>query len=689
MSLLLVSLALAVPGTEIALVLDNSCSMIAESMDETGKRYPANDPERAAVLGTLIVQGLVQGSQDRLTVVAFGEKANLPPQVVSDPAAIRELVPAGGTFFRPALTEARRRLDTSDRDGRLLLFFTDGAPSDDPPPSPEELRELSGIDAHAEYDSFVLGLYGSEDARAVGAPYLQTMGRTTDDVVFMKDPAQVVPAFTRGYARALGSRPEVGTMRAGETRSFAVPKYVVEMLAVTASSRPGDAYAAEMGGPSGSVAARAKGDNGCSTLRIAGAPRLCSPPRRHYAVFRADNDPGVASTWTLSIPSAPGEVEFGVIYRYDLEPALDVASTVKVGDTVRVEASLLSRGAPFDDPQFFAADGFAVNLEVDGHRQAMTHAGGGKFVAEWSPDTPHDKDHPAALTVNFHNTWLDLSARRAVVVDGFLDLSLRLAPSPLDLGSWRGGRGSTQRCGVLDLAGSQNAERVRLACTVDGVPPGYALSCEPVPGSEARLGASLGQPMAWQVCLSTPSCCDAAASPAGGETRVTLQGAHAHYAPGAVVVPLRFEVEATGFLRCFWPLLAVLGAVVTTLWVIIGVVRPYSFSTMAAVRIAEKESNLGRASALALRERPGGKRGFYRNAKVCISAGGDFGRTPRLAVVVVEAAPGGTTVFRRADGLEKKNRSSGKWERVDASELALGYVPGMVYRAGSLHLKFD
>ena len=319
----------------------------------------------------------------------------------------------------------------------------------------------------------------------------------------------------------------------------------------------------------------------------------------------------------------------------------------------------------------------------------MVNKGAGKFSADWSPDTPHDAAHPASLSVTFHNTWLDLSARAPVAVEGFLDLVLHPTPNPIDLGAWEGERGAVERCGQIDLAGSTNAERVRLQCVVAGGPPGYSLLCGPVPGSEARLGSALGQPMQWQVCVRAPACCDAAASPGTVDTVVTLAGENAHYASGAVGIPVHFAVSQTGFLRCFWPLLAIGAAVVTFLWVAVGILRPHGFGPNAALRLASNEASLKRASAQMLREQPGGRRGFYRSARTCIDGAGNCVRSPRRPTVVVEAGPGGTTRFARADGLEKKDRSSGKWQKVEAGELALGYVPGVVYRSGTLHLKFE
>jgi hypothetical protein len=89
-----------------------------------------------------------------------------------------------------------------------------------------------------------------------------------------------------------------------------------------------------------------------------------------------------------------------------------------------------------------------------------------------------------------------------------------------------------------------------------------------------------------------------------------------------------------------------------------------------------------------LRELPGGRRGFYRSARMCLTAGGDFTRSPRAAVVAVEAGPGGSTRFLTAAGLERKSQRGGKWEPVPQEELAAGFIPNMLYRVGNLYLQW-
>src|SRR5690606_11771155 len=109
---------------------DNSCSMAFPATDGRGNTYPPNDPERAAVLGALVVEGLVRGSNDRLSVIAFPDQRGGQPRVVTDAQGIRALPYANHTLFVPPLRAARAHLDSSRRDDKLLLFFSDGVPED-------------------------------------------------------------------------------------------------------------------------------------------------------------------------------------------------------------------------------------------------------------------------------------------------------------------------------------------------------------------------------------------------------------------------------------------------------------------------------------------------------------------------------------------------------------------------------
>jgi hypothetical protein len=676
--------AMADPGTEIVLILDNSCSMVAGGkVVGTGQRLPPNDPERAAVLGTLLVEGLARGSEDQLTVIGFGDNRGAAPRVVQGGDAIRELPYGGGTWFDPALRAARTTLDGSARDRRLLILFTDGTPSD--LDSPQDALKLIG-----PHQRLALGLYGSDDSAQMGQRFLSEVVALPADLTMLDarrpDVVQrTVEAFTSSYARLLGSRPETGILNPGGAHTFEVGRYVTEVLIATASVAPGGAYTAKLVGPGGDVPARAVGDNGCPRSVAPGDARtVCDPPRRHYTTFRGANDPYAASQWTLSVPGAPGDVQYGVILRYDLVAELTLPPTARVGDAVPIEGRLLFRGQVFQDDAFFTADAFKAALRVDGAEVPLEHVGAGRFQGVWRPEAPGPRDAALAFTT----TWMETVDQAPISVEGFLDLTLRPTPNPIELGAWRGERGSSRRCAEIDLSGSVNADRVAITCTPAGSSADATLTCGPVPGSEATVDGRPGQPLRWEVCVVAAPCCGALPAADDAAFTVTLQGAHAHYAPGAVTVPVRYAVQATGLWRCWWVEISLAIAALVGGWILWGLVSPHSFDPAASARLAGNEAALRRASALVLCEQPGGRRGFYRHARAGFNGEGTPVRDVGAAVLVIEAGPRGSMRFRKAVGLERMDRRTRKWGPVPPEDLALGPETNTTYRLGGVWLRF-
>lgn len=690
------SLASALTKNEVVLVLDNSGSMGSHWEFIMGpgqaKMMKPSDPERGAILGALMLEALVRGSQDRLTVISFTKGEAFSPPLLKQADEIKALQYNTGTFYRRPLQEARRILDGSPKgDGRVLLFFTDGIPTDSGL-TPDELPKLIGLDADPELDSFALGLWSGETADPIDAEFqrrargfLGRMVRLPDDLEFIAGGRQVVPAFTRAYARALGSRAEIGRLKPGQTRTVDAGKYVVEVLVATAASDPGPDYSARLAGPRGDVPARA-GDNAC----VKGGG--CNAPRRHFEAFRAENDPNQASKWSLTLGSAPGDVEYGFILRYDFTMAVAVKPVCNVGDQVPIETRMFFQGKPFADEAFFQADGFEAYALVGPTRVPMQHKGGGVFAGTFVPSA-ETKGLTLPVRGVLRNTWLDLHSDASTRVEGMLDLVLRANPNPIDLGSWKGERGLTSRCTRVDLAGSVNADRLEVTCQVQSAStPGRQVegTCQPVAGSEPSLPSGMGRPLKWEVCAEAPRCPDDCVSdPSKPIMTVVFAGKDPRYAAGAIKVPVFYRVGGISWLACWWPLLAVIGGALFALWFIIGWVRPHNFEHGLSLRLAGSEAGLKRTSALVLREQPGGVRGFYRNARVCLNAAGDFVRSPRLGVIVIEAGPGGTTSFQKATGLERKDRRTNQWGPLPPEELPHGLAPGVTYRTGNLFFTVD
>lgn len=658
-----VSLALADPGADIVVVLDNSCSMSNSfpfSDGTTTEQVPAQDPERLAVLATLAVQALGTGN-DNVTVLSFGDSEKAAARTASSPADVREWRSANGTWFREPLKEATRLLEASRKASRFLLFLTDGVPSD--LASPDELRAVFDPTSHPTIDVLSVGLFRHPKIEVAGSRYLEAIVHdAATDFRKVTDPAEVVGAFTEGFARAIGSRPETGFLDAGDDHSFTVGRYVSEVIIITVSRSAEKAYQALLGGPSGAVKPVATGDNGCS---------WCTSPVRQYAVFKTPNDPDRTGTYTLELEAGKG-IEFGVILRYDLRAVADAPAQVESGTQITLRAHLDFKGQVFDDEEFFSNDDFRVAASVGGEEITLTHAGAGQFEATWVPTDPGPEPRTQLLEVTFTNSWIQQTAVAEVLVlpPPYL---LVLHPNRLDLdpipSSWE----RRSLCQDLDLGQSENIADKELSCDFANRPLGLDLSCERV------------DPMTLRVCAFTERwCCEKTA-----EAQVTVAGPGGSPPRTASVVPIGLHVDDPGFLRCHWlaislALSGVLGCVFAYGWI-----GPHSFDPDSTVATAGSEASLRRADQLVLQERPLGKRGWYRSAKLCLSIEGDALKSERGAAVVLEAGPKGTTRFKRAAGLETLERRTRSWRPLAEDELAAGFVPSLTYRVGDLYLRFD
>ncbi len=146
--------------------------------------------------------------------------------------------------------------------------------------------------------------------------------------------------------------------------------------------------------------------------------------------------------------------------------------------------------------------------------------------------------------------------------------------------------------------------------------------------------------------------------------------------------------EVLGELPWGWIAPVGLGSLALLLWIAAGFLRPRAFDPSASVRIAGSRRGLERAPDQRLVELPGGRPGFWRHARVGISADGSLVRGTRKAAVVLRAGPRGTTTFVRGAGLERFERRTRRWRTLTSEELVSGFESGRTYRAGDLHLKF-
>ena len=64
-------------------------------------------------------------------------------------------------------------------------------------------------------------------------------------------------------------------------------------------------------------------------------------------------------------------------------------------------------------------------------------------------------------------------------------------------------------------------------------------------------------------------------------------------------------------------------------------------------------------------------------------------KKPAQAMLIVEAGKNQSSIFKKAAGLEQRDRRTRKWELLTPEELQEGFVPGVLYRMGDLFIKFE
>lgn len=644
--------------TEWVLVLDNSTSMSDGSRmqmgDGTERRIGAQDPDRLSVIATLVFRAMM-GPTDKLTILTFDSSGPGKHVVVpSDPAAIRGLQFDQLTFMVGPLQAARAILDRSTAATKVLVLATDGAPTAEPPATepitPDQARALLGLDRDpAPFQLVSLALSNDPDTLAIQRQFLAPLGRLEP----IDTPAQLVTAFTSVFAESIRSRPDTGRLAPGERHTFTVGKYVTDVYVAVATERttgPIGATLTEDGAP---VAVTDEGDAGCARK-----------PCHAYQVFKARRDPSGSTTFELAVPRGGGAVAYGVILKYELGAEILSAPTrAKVGETIDVVARINWKGGTFNDPAFFGADGFAATLRLGDVEAPLTVKDDGTFAATL---TVGGAPGPARLEARFANRWITLVGERDLTVEEWVPLELKVAP--VDFGAWTGARGESRRCVDVDLAGSLNADKVPLEAIVAGLGGGYRLELpSPVTVTDGKVRA----------CLVAPGCCEAA--PAGAT--LTLRGADPHYHPGAVTVPLAYRVEPTPFLTCWWPYLAAAAGAIALTIIVVGFVRPRDFDKEEVLRLAKAEPALARASGRRLRDLPGGKRGFYRDARIALDGAGNAVRATAGAALILRAAKGDPVVTARG-GLEEKDPRTRKFVPIDPAKGPIYLRRGVIYRCG-------
>lgn len=650
-------------GTEWVLILDNSASMsggLKLTTNGVTTSIPATDPDRLSVVATLIFRAMLDKA-DHLTILTFdssgkGRYRELPAQ----PDAIRALSFDQSTPFTGPLRRAREILTTSTLPARVLLLVTDGGPSEDDMLDAAQARALLGVDRGTpSFAVHSLGLTGGNAAIAsIQRDFLGPLG----ELLRIDSAQELVKSFTKVFAAQIHSRPESGELASGGAFSFPVGRYVTSVLVNMASSGSSGPFEAQLLADGKPVPTTGEsGDNHCAT-----------PPCHTYQVMKAEHDPELAQRFTLLLARASGPVAYGVILRYDLAAELvQVPASAQVGEEIEVRARILWHGETFRDPAFFQADGFAATIELNGVTQPLQLRADGTFGGRVKATTAG----PQPLRAHFVNHWLSLAAAAELQVKDWLPLVLSARPDPLDFGSWRGEREGSQRCAELDLSGSRNANRVPLEVIASGLPDGVTL----VTPAPLKLDGDRAS-----VCLQVRGCCGDLQALTGA--RLSVRGRDPHYHPAAIAVGIAFAVKHTPWWTCWWRTIVAVGVSLWLAFVIWGFVRPYDFDTDATIHLAKNEAALARGSGRRLRDLPGGRRGFYRDARVRFDSSGNAASSHRGAILILRAA-GGEPLITAHTTIEQKSPRTRKWEALPVPIEPGTIRRGVAYRSGDFYFR--
>jgi hypothetical protein len=153
-------------------------------------------------------------------------------------------------------------------------------------------------------------------------------------------------------------------------------------------------------------------------------------------------------------------------------------------------------------------------------------------------------------------------------------------------------------------------------------------------------------------------------------------------------VPIRVEIVEDHWLRCWWPVIAIILLVLLVVFILYGILGPARFPRSLAV-ILSPEADLDEGYPFNIRSQKGARSGFYRDARIHITT--DFqlrrsatGALARLRAdrrgVYIQALPGTAVLYLDADN---------QWEPVSTErETRVRFSTLYKNAAGTLFFEF-
>jgi hypothetical protein len=273
-------------------------------------------------------------------------------------------------------------------------------------------------------------------------------------------------------------------------------------------------------------------------------------------------------------------------------------------------------------------------------------------------------------------------------------LKLQL-PALLDWGAVQAGTPFASACVTLDFSETVGAldHGWRIEVTgLEGCSARPVIAFRSASGGASRASLEGGVEVAQldpdrpvlDLCLETTGCAGEAGPP---DARLRVRPTTPVFADQVRDVQLRWTVTGVGFWACYGPWLGPLAALLAIAFIAYGFIRPHRLPPHAAVRVAGNVAALKRAQPIVLVDVPGSGAGWYRDARLSLTASGELSRRDADAAVSIRATATGVVLVARG-ALEAYDKRKSAWSPV---EDAARHTPSatVVYRVGAVHFQVE
>lgn len=370
----------------------------------------------------------------------------------------------------------------------------------------------------------------------------------------------------------------------------------------------------------------------------------------------------IDASWQLAVRSPRRvEVDRPVMLSVALEP---IGSAATLHEPERVD---VVTGGP------------VIQLRDDG-KGADSKAGDRTFTGAWTP----------AETGTLHLDYVPVGGSHAAQASAPLEVfgRLKFGPSvPVQFGRIGSKSDSTRQLdlGSADVRGDFQVnvttpfKSERSIMEIDLGNGWLPLGKEP---QTVRL--SDGGRKTWPLRLRVGECPDA--FPAGKTADLVIAGIGGDGRPVKTVVPMKVEIVADPWLRCWWPILALILGVIVAGIIVHGYWVPSRFSPRMGVMLSPEE-DLNEGFFHPIRTQRGTGSGFYRDARVYICQDFRLAGQSRNPVARLRADHKQVKIAPASGAAVWRQNADGEWEQIPPDESTIRF--GDLFRNDSGTLFFE